>query len=156
MPDFLLPDLGEGLDEAEIIAWRVQAGDHVTVDQVIAEVETAKAVVELPVPPIGAIGPVGLEDPSIPGIVLVVPGSPIGGIESEGVDEPPAIPAIGAALLPPFMADIDPCVVSSARLAALAFGPPARTTVPKRVAAATGIVVQGPLSEPRPRGGARG
>jgi pyruvate dehydrogenase E2 component (dihydrolipoamide acetyltransferase) len=55
VPDFLLPDLGEGLDEAEIIAWRVQAGDHVTVDQVIAEVETAKAVVELPVPYAGVV-----------------------------------------------------------------------------------------------------
>jgi 2-oxoisovalerate dehydrogenase E2 component (dihydrolipoyl transacylase) len=55
VPDFLLPDLGEGLDEAEVIAWRVQAGDHVTVDQVIAEVETAKAVVELPVPYAGVV-----------------------------------------------------------------------------------------------------
>jgi 2-oxoisovalerate dehydrogenase E2 component (dihydrolipoyl transacylase) len=55
VPDFLLPDLGEGLDEAEVIAWRVQAGDHVTVDQVIAEVETAKAVVELPVPYAGIV-----------------------------------------------------------------------------------------------------
>jgi 2-oxoisovalerate dehydrogenase E2 component (dihydrolipoyl transacylase) len=50
MPDFLLPDLGEGLDDAEVVAWRVGVGDHVTVDQVIAEVETAKAVVEVPVP----------------------------------------------------------------------------------------------------------
>ena len=47
MPDFLLPDLGEGLDEAEIVAWRVTPGDRVAVDQVIAEVETAKAVVEV-------------------------------------------------------------------------------------------------------------
>ena len=50
MPDFLLPDLGEGLDDAEVIAWRIAVGDHVSVDQVIAEVETAKAVVEVPVP----------------------------------------------------------------------------------------------------------
>jgi pyruvate dehydrogenase E2 component (dihydrolipoamide acetyltransferase) len=55
MPDFLLPDLGEGLEEAEIIAWRVKAGDHVAVDQVIAEVETAKAVVEVPVPYAGVV-----------------------------------------------------------------------------------------------------
>ena len=55
MPDFLLPDLGEGLDEAEIIDWRVQVGDHVTVDQVIAEVETAKAAVEVPVPFAGVV-----------------------------------------------------------------------------------------------------
>jgi 2-oxoisovalerate dehydrogenase E2 component (dihydrolipoyl transacylase) len=55
MPDFLLPDLGEGLEEAEVIAWRVAAGDRVAVDQVIAEVETAKAVVEVPVPYAGIV-----------------------------------------------------------------------------------------------------
>ena len=50
MPAFLLPDLGEGLTEAEIVTWRVQAGDVVAVDQTVVEVETAKAVVEVPVP----------------------------------------------------------------------------------------------------------
>ena len=55
MPDFLLPDLGEGLAEAEVITWRVKPGDHVSVDQVIAEVETAKAVVEVPVPYAGVV-----------------------------------------------------------------------------------------------------
>jgi pyruvate dehydrogenase E2 component (dihydrolipoamide acetyltransferase) len=55
MPDFLLPDLGEGLDEAEVIAWRVKPGDRVAIDEVIAEVETAKAVVELPVPYAGVV-----------------------------------------------------------------------------------------------------
>ena len=55
MPDFLLPDLGEGLEEAEIIGWHVQVGDHVDVDQVIVEVETAKAAVEVPVPFAGAV-----------------------------------------------------------------------------------------------------
>jgi len=55
MPDFLLPDLGEGLDDAEVIAWRVEPGDRVAVDQVIAEVETAKAVVEVPVPYAGVV-----------------------------------------------------------------------------------------------------
>jgi 2-oxoisovalerate dehydrogenase E2 component (dihydrolipoyl transacylase) len=55
MPDFLLPDLGEGLEEAEVIAWRVKPGDRVVVDQVVAEVETAKAVVEVPVPYAGVV-----------------------------------------------------------------------------------------------------
>jgi 2-oxoisovalerate dehydrogenase E2 component (dihydrolipoyl transacylase) len=55
MPDFLLPDLGEGLEEAEIIAWHVQVGDHVEVDQEVAEVETAKAVVAVPVPFAGTV-----------------------------------------------------------------------------------------------------
>ncbi|MET8428971.1 dihydrolipoamide acetyltransferase family protein [Nocardia sp. NPDC004860] len=47
---FLLPDLGEGLTEADILEWRVTVGDTVRIDQIIAEVETAKAAVEVPVP----------------------------------------------------------------------------------------------------------
>jgi pyruvate dehydrogenase E2 component (dihydrolipoamide acetyltransferase) len=47
---FLLPDLGEGLTEAEVIDWRVAVGDSVEIDQVVIEVETAKATVEVPCP----------------------------------------------------------------------------------------------------------
>src|SRR5689334_2232594 len=47
---FVLPDLGEGLTEAEIVAWRVAVGDVIEVDQSVVEVETAKAVVEVPCP----------------------------------------------------------------------------------------------------------
>jgi pyruvate dehydrogenase E2 component (dihydrolipoamide acetyltransferase) len=52
---FRLPDLGEGLAEAEILAWRVAEGDSVHVDQVVVEVETAKAVVEVPIPFAGSV-----------------------------------------------------------------------------------------------------
>ncbi|WP_149263704.1 dihydrolipoamide acetyltransferase family protein [Actinomadura sp. K4S16] len=52
---FRLPDLGEGLTEAEIIEWKVAAGDTVEVDQVVVEVETAKAAVEVPVPFAGTV-----------------------------------------------------------------------------------------------------
>jgi pyruvate dehydrogenase E2 component (dihydrolipoamide acetyltransferase) len=55
MSVFNLPDLGEGLTEAEIVSWRVKPGDVVHVDQVIAEVETAKAIVEVPVPFAGTV-----------------------------------------------------------------------------------------------------
>ncbi|MFD1662758.1 dihydrolipoamide acetyltransferase family protein [Streptomyces caeni] len=48
--EFRLPDLGEGLTEAEIVRWLVQVGDVVTVDQPVVEVETAKAMVEVPCP----------------------------------------------------------------------------------------------------------
>ncbi|MFF9770334.1 dihydrolipoamide acetyltransferase family protein [Streptomyces sp. NPDC014636] len=48
--EFKLPDLGEGLTEAEIVRWLVQVGDVVTVDQPVVEVETAKAMVEVPCP----------------------------------------------------------------------------------------------------------
>jgi 2-oxoisovalerate dehydrogenase E2 component (dihydrolipoyl transacylase) len=50
MPDFLLPDLGEGLTDAEILTWLVEVGDEVRVDQPVVEVETAKASVEVPIP----------------------------------------------------------------------------------------------------------
>ena len=53
--DFRLPDLGEGLPEAEIVQWHVAEGDEVTLNQTIAEVETAKAVVELPSPFAGTV-----------------------------------------------------------------------------------------------------
>ena len=52
---FLLPDVGEGLTEAEILSWHVKPGDAVTVNQIIVEIETAKAAVELPCPYAGTI-----------------------------------------------------------------------------------------------------
>lgn len=56
MQVFLLPDLGEGLTEAEIVEWKVKPGDTVTIDQVVVEVETAKASVEVPCPFEGVVG----------------------------------------------------------------------------------------------------
>jgi len=53
--EFLLPDLGEGLTEAELVRWLVAVGDSVTIDQPVAEVETAKAVVEVPSPFAGTV-----------------------------------------------------------------------------------------------------
>jgi len=52
---FTLPDLGEGLQEAEIVRWRVEVGDTVGVDTVVVEVETAKATVEIPCPYAGEV-----------------------------------------------------------------------------------------------------
>jgi 2-oxoisovalerate dehydrogenase E2 component (dihydrolipoyl transacylase) len=52
---FVLPDLGEGLTEAELVAWHVAAGDGVTLNQVLVEVQTEKAVVELPSPFAGTV-----------------------------------------------------------------------------------------------------
>ena len=47
---FHLPDVGEGLTEAEIVSWKVAPGDTIAVNQVIVEIETAKSLVELPSP----------------------------------------------------------------------------------------------------------
>jgi 2-oxoisovalerate dehydrogenase E2 component (dihydrolipoyl transacylase) len=61
---FLLPDLGEGLTEAELITWLVKVGDTVELNQVIAEVETAKASVELPSPFAGTVTALHAEEGS--------------------------------------------------------------------------------------------
>ncbi|MDN3023641.1 dihydrolipoamide acetyltransferase family protein [Streptomyces sp. S.PB5] len=53
--EFKMPDVGEGLTEAEILKWYVQPGDQVTDGQVVCEVETAKAAVELPIPYDGVV-----------------------------------------------------------------------------------------------------
>ena len=53
---FNLPDLGEGLPEAEIVTWHVAEGDTVKTDDLLVSVETAKAVVEVPSPHTGVIG----------------------------------------------------------------------------------------------------
>jgi 2-oxoisovalerate dehydrogenase E2 component (dihydrolipoyl transacylase) len=65
---FMLPDLGEGLTEAEVIEWHVAPGDEVSVDQIVVTVETAKATVDLPCPYAGCV----LTLHSAPGAVLVV------------------------------------------------------------------------------------
>ncbi|WP_210508021.1 dihydrolipoamide acetyltransferase family protein [Naasia sp. SYSU D00057] len=53
---FTLPDVGEGLTEAEIVSWKVAPGDPVEINQVIVEIETAKSLVELPSPYAGVVG----------------------------------------------------------------------------------------------------
>lgn len=86
MPAFLLPDLGEGLTEAEIVAWHVQAGDTVTVDQGIVDVETAKAVVEIPVPFAGRVTALHGQ----PGDVVTV-GEPLVTVDTAGPFAEPGV-----------------------------------------------------------------
>jgi 2-oxoisovalerate dehydrogenase E2 component (dihydrolipoyl transacylase) len=86
--EFRLPDLGEGLTESEILSWKVGVGDSVALNQVIAEVETAKAVVELPSPFAGVIKALHEQ----PGTVVEV-GKPIVSFEVESDDDAPAASA---------------------------------------------------------------
>ena len=77
--EFRLPDLGEGLPEAEIVQWLVAEGDEVTLNQPIAEVETAKAIVELPSPFAGTVQTLHAAAGDVvavgsPLIVIAVPG----------------------------------------------------------------------------------
>ncbi len=53
--DFKLPDLGEGLEEGDVVAWHVEVGDVIELNQTVAEIETAKAVVEVPSPFAGEV-----------------------------------------------------------------------------------------------------
>jgi pyruvate dehydrogenase E2 component (dihydrolipoamide acetyltransferase) len=81
---FALPDVGEGLTEAEILTWHVAPGDTVTVNQIIVEIETAKAVVELPSPYAGVVSEVFVES----GTTVAV-GTPLIAIEPVPADVTP-------------------------------------------------------------------
>jgi pyruvate dehydrogenase E2 component (dihydrolipoamide acetyltransferase) len=76
---FNLPDVGEGLTEAEIVSWKVAAGDQVSVNQVICEIETAKSIVELPCPFAGTIEKLFAKEGD-----TVLVGTPIISVQAEG------------------------------------------------------------------------
>ncbi|NPD04250.1 2-oxo acid dehydrogenase subunit E2 [Nocardioides sp. zg-1308] len=87
MSEFLLPDVGEGLTEAEIVAWKVKVGDTIEINDVVVEIETAKSLVELPSPFEGTV------------LALLVPegetvpvGTPIISIGAPGEEPAPAAP----------------------------------------------------------------
>ncbi|WP_137875803.1 dihydrolipoamide acetyltransferase family protein [Rhodococcus sp. Q] len=80
--EFRLPDLGEGLTDAELVSWTVAAGDVVTLNQPIAEVETAKAGVELPSPFAGVV----VELLAEPGTIVAV-GAPLIRIDTTDLPE---------------------------------------------------------------------
>ncbi len=87
--NFPLPDVGEGLTEAEIVSWKVKPGDTVTINQVLVEIETAKSLVELPSPFAGTVSALLVEEGQ-----TVEVGTPIITVSSDGVVEvEPAAPA---------------------------------------------------------------
>ncbi len=81
MKIFKLPDLGEGLQEAEIVEWHVKAGDEIAADQPLVSVETAKAIVDIPSPQSGRIAKLYCEAGQI-----VHVGAPLAGFEG-GAEE---------------------------------------------------------------------
>ncbi|MEV2256608.1 dihydrolipoamide acetyltransferase family protein [Streptomyces sp. NPDC050147] len=99
--EFKLPDLGEGLTEAEIVRWLVQVGDVVAVDQPVVEVETAKAMVEVPCPYGGVVtarfGEEGAELPVGAPLLTVAVGAPAGAADLSHAPEEPAERALRAA-----------------------------------------------------------
>ncbi|MFD0423642.1 dihydrolipoamide acetyltransferase family protein [Streptomyces parvus] len=101
--EFKLPDLGEGLTEAEIVRWLVEVGDVVAIDQPVVEVETAKAMVEVPCPYGGVVtarfGEEGTELPVGAPLLTVAVGAPEG--------------ASGSAASPPSSSSLSPSSPSS-------------------------------------------
>ena len=91
MATFNLPDVGEGLTEAEIVQWRVAPGDTVAVNDVLCEIETAKSLVELPSPFAGTVGELLVGE----GTTVDV-GTPIITV-TDGADAPVSAPAAPAA-----------------------------------------------------------
>lgn len=90
--DFTLPDVGEGLTEAEIVSWKVAVGDTVGLNQVLVEIETAKSLVELPSPFEGTVAALLVEEGQ-----TVEVGTPIITVTSSGgVPPTPAAPTVEA------------------------------------------------------------
>ncbi|MDQ0754834.1 dihydrolipoamide acetyltransferase family protein [Arthrobacter sp. B3I4] len=94
---FNLPDVGEGLTEAEIVSWKVKAGDSVAVNDVLCEIETAKSLVELPSPYAGTVTELLVAE----GVTVDV-GTPIISVSDAAAAAAPAAPA--AAAEPPVVA----------------------------------------------------
>ncbi|TCJ22127.1 2-oxo acid dehydrogenase subunit E2 [Microbacterium sp. PI-1] len=90
--NFNLPDVGEGLTEAEVVAWKVAPGDTVAINDVICEIETAKSLVELPSPHAGVVGEILVEE----GATVEV-GTPIITFVTDAPAPAPAAPAAPAA-----------------------------------------------------------
>jgi pyruvate dehydrogenase E2 component (dihydrolipoamide acetyltransferase) len=90
--EFTLPDVGEGLTEAEIVGWKVKPGDSIAVNQVIVEIETAKSLVELPSPYEGTVSELLVDE----GATVEV-GTPIIRFDGATTAEPPTAPTRPAA-----------------------------------------------------------
>src|SRR5947209_2922558 len=128
---FPMPDVGEGLTEAEILSWHVAVGDTLAVNQIMVEIETAKAAVELPSPYAGVVQALLVE----PGITVDV-GTPIISIDTDPGDAvdpaPPAGPEAGQEV--------------GAKIGEM--------TADGRIATLVGYVSAGPAAGRRPRKGA--
>ncbi|MET9885337.1 dihydrolipoamide acetyltransferase family protein [Streptomyces sp. NPDC006430] len=95
-----MPDVGEGLTEAEILKWYVQPGDTVTDGQVVCEVETAKAAVELPIPFDGVVHALLFEEGTTVDVGQVIISVQTGPAEAEAPAAAVAVPAAAPAAVP--------------------------------------------------------
>jgi pyruvate dehydrogenase E2 component (dihydrolipoyllysine-residue acetyltransferase) len=104
---YLLPDLGEGMAEAEVVRWQVAVGDHVTRDQIVVHVQTDKAEVELPVPASGTVTALG----AAVGDIVPVGAPLLELVPDEGsglVGTPVRVPNVSASPVPGIHAPVTP------------------------------------------------
>jgi 2-oxoisovalerate dehydrogenase E2 component (dihydrolipoyl transacylase) len=97
---FKLPDVGEGLTEADIVSWRVKPGDVITVNQVIVEIETAKSLVELPSPWAGTVAALLVEEGQTVDVGTPIIAIEVAAVSPRGDDPPAAPPAKGGSPAP--------------------------------------------------------
>jgi len=94
--DFRLPDVGEGLTEAEIVQWRVKPGDTVTMNQVLVEIETAKSLVELPSPFAGTVSALLVEEGQTVEVgTAIITVDAVGGTETPAPSKPVVVDSVG-------------------------------------------------------------
>ncbi|MGW1516358.1 dihydrolipoamide acetyltransferase family protein [Streptomyces sp. NPDC002287] len=158
--EFKLPDLGEGLTEAEIVRWLVAVGDVVAVDQPVVEVETAKAMVEVPCPYGGVVtarfGEEGEELPVGAPLITVAVGvesapagaaqAPVAEAEAEGSAQPRPLIGYGSDhARPARRRRVRPVTAAVSAPAAVPVPVPAPVAVPVTAAAAGPVPVISPL-----------
>ncbi|KUO08598.1 dihydrolipoamide acetyltransferase family protein [Streptomyces sp. DSM 15324] len=153
--EFKLPDLGEGLTEAEIVRWLVQVGDVVAVDQPVVEVETAKAMVEVPCPYGGVVtaryGEEGTELPVGAPLITVAVGAPASGGPAEGSGNvlvgygTSQAPARRRRVRPAQSPPAAPLTAAAPAPAAPTAGPAAAVTAPEGPVAGRPVVAGGPV-----------
>ncbi|WP_104175156.1 dihydrolipoamide acetyltransferase family protein [Arthrobacter sp. Y81] len=158
---FNLPDVGEGLTEAEIVSWNVKPGDTVAINDILCEIETAKSLVELPSPFAGTV-----TELLVPVGVTVDVGTPIISVSDAVSGDPtpadvpaPAVPAAPVAVAPPADApmygilpedDVEaPAAAGSAAGPLVGSGPKA-DAVKRRPRKASPAAVVTPVSAPAP------
>jgi 2-oxoisovalerate dehydrogenase E2 component (dihydrolipoyl transacylase) len=95
LKEFKLPDVGEGLTEADIVAWHVKPGDQVEVNQIIVEIETAKAVVELPSPWDGTVARLLVDEGQTVDVGVPIIAVEVAGAGAPVVPAPPDQPQPG-------------------------------------------------------------
>jgi 2-oxoisovalerate dehydrogenase E2 component (dihydrolipoyl transacylase) len=90
LKEFKLPDVGEGLTEADIVRWHVHPGDQISVNQIIVEIETAKAVVELPSPYEGVVADLLVPEGATADVGTPIISVNVGGVAGEPAEAVPA------------------------------------------------------------------